>query len=137
MQPRRESSPRPRSPASREYLDSKAAAEQVPDAERLRVSGLGTPQARAAARGPRTVFALGATFFVFIAGCGALLAGLALVRGWRVAAAVEQETDEYEEQIAAFDAMLADPALDRRRRERAPRDDAVRPRPSARTTTDR
>ena len=96
----------------REYLDSKAAAEQVPNAERLRVSGLGTPQAHAAARGPRMIFALGATIFVFIAGCGALLAGLALVRGWRVAAAVEQEEGEYDEQIAAFDAMLADPALE-------------------------
>jgi hypothetical protein len=95
----------------RDYLDSKAAAESVSDAERLRVSGLGTPQAREVARGPRTVFALAAVLFVFIAGCGALLGALALLRGWRVAAAVDQQLGEFDEQMAAFDAMLADPAL--------------------------
>jgi hypothetical protein len=57
----------------REYLDSKAVAEQVPDAQRLRVSGLGVPQAQQQVRGPRTIFSVVAVIFVFGLGCAAIL----------------------------------------------------------------
>ncbi len=73
----------------RDFLDSRAADEQVPDAERLRVSGLGSPQAREVARGPKNLYALAATIFVFLAGCGAILLFKGLARGWRTAAELE------------------------------------------------
>ena len=78
----------------RDYLDSKAATEEVPDAERLRVSGLGNPQAHQAARGPRLLFAIAAALFVFGAGCAAILGFFAVVRGWRAAAAFEAFEDD-------------------------------------------
>jgi hypothetical protein len=67
----------------REYLDSKAAADAVPDADRLQVSGLGVAQARNETRGPRLMFSLAATIFIFLAGCVAILAIESLVRGLR------------------------------------------------------
>jgi hypothetical protein len=77
----------------RDYLDSKAASEEVPDADRLRVSGLGSPQARDVVRGPKSVFAVAAVLFVFALGCGTILGVLALVRGWRIAAEMEGDND--------------------------------------------
>jgi hypothetical protein len=64
----------------REYLDSKAAVERVPDAQRLRVSGLGEAQGRLAVRGPRLAFGVAATIFVFLLCCGAILMGAALLQ---------------------------------------------------------
>lgn len=69
----------------RAYLDSKAATEEVSDARRLRVSGLGAPQVREDIRGPRNLTALGAAAFVFLSGCVGILIVSALARGWRVA----------------------------------------------------
>jgi hypothetical protein len=57
----------------REYLDSKAVDEQVPDGQRLRVSGLGLPQAQQQVRGPRMIFSVVAVIFVFGFGCAAIL----------------------------------------------------------------
>jgi hypothetical protein len=56
-----------------DYLDSKAVADQVPDSQRLRVSGLGVPQAQLQVRGPRLIFSVVAVIFVFGLGCAAIL----------------------------------------------------------------
>ena len=74
-----------------DYLDSKAAGEDVPDARRLQVTGFGAPQVRQETRGPRNVVALAVGLFVFVAGCAAILLLTALARAWKVAA--EQESD--------------------------------------------
>jgi hypothetical protein len=90
----------------RDYLDSKAATEEVPDAERLRVDGLGTPQARMAVRGPRLIFAILAAIFVFGLGCAAILGFFAVVRGWRAADALEAlEEGGERDVIASFDGL--------------------------------
>jgi hypothetical protein len=69
----------------RDYLSSKAALQRVPDAKRLRVDGLGAPQARDVTRGPRRLFALIAALLVFGAGCAAIVAGPKLASAWRSA----------------------------------------------------
>jgi hypothetical protein len=75
----------------REYLDSKAAAQRIPNVQRLQVTSLGVPQARTSARGPKDVFALAAVLFVFGLGCACILSVSALMRGWRAAAAEEDD----------------------------------------------
>jgi hypothetical protein len=77
----------------RDYLDSKAATQRVPDAQRLQVSGLGVPQAETALRGPRAVFALFAAILVFGIGAACILGFFAVVRAWRTASA--QQTSSY------------------------------------------
>jgi capsular polysaccharide biosynthesis protein len=67
----------------REYLDKQAAAERVPPARRLRVSGLGAAQASEVTRGPSKILALAVVLVVFGIGCALILGGLAIVRGWR------------------------------------------------------
>jgi hypothetical protein len=74
----------------RDYLDSKAAIQRIPNAQRLQVTGLGQSQARSATRGPKDFFAVAAVLFVFALGCAAVLALNALVRGWRDADAQER-----------------------------------------------
>jgi hypothetical protein len=69
----------------KEYLDSKAAAQRITNAERLQVSGLGASQAQTVARGPKDAFGLAAVIFVFGFGCAGILAALALARAWRTA----------------------------------------------------
>ena len=61
-----------------DYLDTKAAAEKVPDAERLRFTSLGPARAAEFVRGPGIAMAIGAALFVFIAGCAIMLGVLAL-----------------------------------------------------------
>jgi hypothetical protein len=78
----------------RDYLDSKAAAQRIPDAQRLQVTGLGVMQARTAARGPKDIFALAAVLFVFGFGCASILGVKALVRAWRAAVASEGPGDD-------------------------------------------
>jgi hypothetical protein len=82
----------------RDYLDSKAALQRVPDAKRLKVSGLGAPQASDVVRGPGTMLAAVAAIFVLLAGCALILGLTALVRSWR--AASDQEVVEDEELVA-------------------------------------
>jgi hypothetical protein len=72
------------------YLDSKAAAEQVPDARRLQVTGTGAPQVWRDTRGPRRLVALGAALFVFLGGCALIVLCSRLARGWRAAAEREE-----------------------------------------------
>lgn len=66
------------------FLASKAANENVPDARRLRVTGLGSPQVRQEIRGPKRVVALGVALFVFLCGCLGILALSTLAPGWRL-----------------------------------------------------
>jgi len=73
----------------RDYLDTQAATEQVPDARRLRVNGLGRAQESDIARGPSLVVALAVGLLVFVAGCALLLGGLWLERTWRMTEAAE------------------------------------------------
>jgi hypothetical protein len=74
----------------RNYLDSTAAAQKIPDAKRLNVSELGQPQSRIVTRGPTNLIGLAVVLFVFGLGCAAILAGVGLSRGWRAAAAAEE-----------------------------------------------
>jgi hypothetical protein len=74
----------------RDYLNTKAALQRVPDAKRLQVDGLGAPQARDVTRGPRRLYALIAAIFVFAAGCAAIVGLSALAGAWREASDEEQ-----------------------------------------------
>jgi hypothetical protein len=74
----------------RAYLNSTAALQRVPDADRLQVNSLGPPQATTEVRGPSKVIALIVILVVFLLGCAGILGARALVRGWRAAAAREQ-----------------------------------------------
>lgn len=78
----------------RDYLDSTAAAQRIPDAKRLNVSELGQPQARIVTRGPTNLVGVGVVILVFCLGCGAILAVVGLSRAWRAAVAAERERDE-------------------------------------------
>jgi hypothetical protein len=69
----------------REFLDSKAAAQQIPNAQRLQVSGLGITQSENAARGPRNLYGIFAALLVFVLGCASILAVRATTRAWRAA----------------------------------------------------
>jgi hypothetical protein len=77
-----------------DYLNSKAALERIPDAERLQVSGLGLPQDSTVARGPTGMVALIVFVLVFGLGCAGILGVLALIRGWRAASVREQLGDD-------------------------------------------
>jgi hypothetical protein len=76
-----------------QYLDQRATVEDVPAAKRLRVDGLGSPETRQVTRGPGLLLGLTVMLFSFLAGCGLILAGLTLVRGWREADASERLED--------------------------------------------
>lgn len=72
------------------YLDSKAAAERVPNARRLVVSRLGPARSGEVVRGPRRLIALLVAVFFFFAACAATVVGFELARRWRLAAAEQQ-----------------------------------------------
>ena len=67
----------------RDYLATKAAAEQVPDARRLKVEGFGPAQSSVEKRGPGLIMAIAAGLFVFALGCAAILGIAALVSALR------------------------------------------------------
>jgi capsular polysaccharide biosynthesis protein len=93
----------------RDYLDSKAAAEEVSNARRLRVTGLGAAQAHEEVRGPGPAIALAAAIFVFLIGCAAILLMDALARGWRQAIASEYiDPSELSSEDGGFDGSLED-----------------------------
>jgi hypothetical protein len=73
----------------RDFLNSKAALQRVPDAKRLQVNGLGAPQARDVVRGPRKLMALVVAIIVFLAGCAAIVMSSTLARAWRAASEEE------------------------------------------------
>jgi len=72
-----------------EYLDSKAAGEQIADRRRLKVSSLGINPGRLVVRGPGLLIGAGAGILAFLLGCAAILAVSALSRNWREAEAQE------------------------------------------------
>lgn len=74
-----------------EYLDSKAAGEQIADRRRLKVSSLGINPGRLEVRGPGLVIGTGAGIFAFLVGCVLLLVGSAMSRNWREAEAHEHD----------------------------------------------
>jgi hypothetical protein len=74
-----------------DYLASKAVADRIPDGQRLRVSGLGVPQAREEVRGPRLVLSVAAMIFVFALGCAAILVISSLIRAFRYGPAPPRE----------------------------------------------
>jgi hypothetical protein len=74
-----------------DYLDTKAAGEDVPDAERLQVTGLGAPAVREETRGPSRLVAAAVAIFVFLLGCAAILVTAPLARAWRAAVSAEKE----------------------------------------------
>lgn len=86
-----------------EYLDSKAGAEKVSSARRLRVSGLGPAQVHQGTRGPGKLMSIGAALLVFLAGCAVLLMLSALIRGWRLAADLEDDFADEESFEELFD----------------------------------
>ncbi|MEA2155445.1 MAG: hypothetical protein QOE11_1585, partial [Solirubrobacteraceae bacterium] len=73
-----------------EYLDSKAAGEQVADRRRLKVSSVGINPGRVERRGPGLLIGLGAGILAFLFGCATILGVSALSRGWREAEASER-----------------------------------------------
>jgi hypothetical protein len=96
----------------RAYLDSKAAVEEVPDARRLRVTGLGAPQADTEVRGPRRVLAFAAALFVFLLGCAAIVLSTTLRRHWRAAERQEALGEQPESYGSMLDEPLGAPSLD-------------------------
>jgi capsular polysaccharide biosynthesis protein len=92
----------------RDFLDSKAAAEEISDARRLQVTGLGDAQARVQERGPGRLIALAAMILVFVVGCAAILLSAALARAWRQQAASEDGALEGASNGAGYDGVFDD-----------------------------
>lgn len=69
----------------RDYVDSRAADEQVAGERRLRVTSLGVAQAREVTRGPRLLVGLAVALLLFSLGCGSILAVGAIARHWSAA----------------------------------------------------
>jgi hypothetical protein len=91
-----------------DYLDSKAAKEQVSDASRLRVDATGEPQAGLEVRGPGPMLAFALTLFVFVAACAGILGLFALVRAWKTMTAEESDGPEYRYRITLVDDLPTD-----------------------------
>jgi capsular polysaccharide biosynthesis protein len=96
-----------------DYLNSKAALQRVPDADRLQIDGLGAPAATTAVRGPSTILGIVAAFLIFVLGCAGILGFLSLVRGWQAAAARDElgadeplDWDEEDDDVVAADEPL-------------------------------
>jgi hypothetical protein len=96
----------------RAYLDSKAAGDEVSDARRLSVTGLGAPQATTEVRGPRRLLTLAAALFVFLAGCAAIVAFTAVQRHWRAASREDARGDDPGSYKTLLDQPLDGPSLD-------------------------
>jgi len=99
----------------REYLDSKAASEQIEEGQRLRVGGLGSPQARTVVRGPGNMLAVLVVIVVFGVGCAMLLAVVALIEGWRVASVIAARTEHADDEHVSefgFEDLFADERFD-------------------------
>lgn len=94
------------------YLNTKAAAEKIPEAGRLRITGMGTPQVTTESRGPTALIAILAATVVFVLGCAAIVGLPILARGWRAAAAIEEQ--ESDGTLAPDDEVEPGPALARR-----------------------
>ena len=100
-----------------DYLDSKAAAEQVSDARRLSVTGLGASQVRQEVRGPGLLIGFGVAALVFVAGCVAIVVVFSLARRWRASSESERvEAERVEaERVGADDRPTLHIPLEARR----------------------
>ena len=76
-----------------DYLDSRAAAEQVPTRDRLRVRALGPAQAYLEPRGPSRALSVLAGAMVFALLCGLLLLAQAFTQRWREMESAEALAD--------------------------------------------
>jgi hypothetical protein len=74
-----------------EYLKSVAALDKVPDARKLVVDPLGQARFGTVQRGARKLYAILAFALVLALWCGAIVLTTTLARGWRQAAAEEEE----------------------------------------------
>jgi hypothetical protein len=81
-----------------EHIRTTAGSDKVPVGRRVVVRQLGPANAGTESRGPSPMLGLLAAFFVFAAGCGAIVGAFALARGWRQAAALERLTGDLPEQ---------------------------------------
>jgi hypothetical protein len=73
-----------------DFMNSTAAKEQIPDADRIQVDSVAASPAATETRGPSNLIGLAVVVGVFLLGCAAILGGRALVGGWRAAAARER-----------------------------------------------
>lgn len=71
------------------YLDTKAATEKIPEAGRLRITGMGSPQATTESRGPTAPIAILLAIVVFVLGCAAIVGVPMVARSWRAAKSFE------------------------------------------------
>jgi hypothetical protein len=92
----------------REYLDTKAAGEEIAAAKRLNVRGLGGAQAYESVRGPGVLTALVAGLLVFVLGCAAIILAAVFRRGWRASsvAAVEEPQPDPGNELVALDGLF-------------------------------
>lgn len=70
----------------RNYVQSQAAVERIPDANRLQITGLAS-QATTETRGPSNLIVLAIALVVFALGCVGVLAVQGLTRAWHAASA--------------------------------------------------
>jgi hypothetical protein len=80
--------------ALRDYLSSRAQAEQVSDTNRLQVGELGLNQATTQAMGPSNSLGVIVFLLVFLLGCGLIVGLPSLRRAWRAAGQREREAAE-------------------------------------------
>lgn len=90
----------------RGYLESTAAAESIPDAQRLQVTGLGVTQGATETRGPTVLVGGLVLVLVLVLGCAGILIGSVLRRRWRAA---EHEQFEGERRLPPVQEPVALP----------------------------
>ena len=73
------------------YVTSTVAAEKIPDSQQLRLEPLGPAQASYEPSGPSPVEAGGVAIVIFVLVCLGILVASATARGWRRAAALEDQ----------------------------------------------
>ena len=113
-----------------EYLDSKAAAERVAAAERLRVKTFGAAQGTTASRGPGRLLALAATIFIFLVGCALIVVCSVLASAWRRETIAEQ-SEIGDLAWSPHDATLGGSSADSFLKLLRPETDAPKPKDSA------
>lgn len=117
----------------RDYLDTKAATQQIPNADRLQVTGLGAPQAATVVRGRGPLLGVFVMIVVLGLGCGLILLFSAGRRGFREATERDRRDREGGEATAPVTPAPAPPAPAPASAEvAAPRPVAVPARPAAR-----
>ena len=90
----------------KDFLNSTAAREQVPNADRVQVDTVAASPATTEARGPSTLIGFACFAGVFLLGCAAILGGQAFARGWRAAEAQDQARED--EPIEADEAVVSE-----------------------------